>query len=111
MSYQHGSSHTSHASGNRRNSLYNGFHFIVGHISAEPALVIDIDSHINDDLARRNISVIYTISASFTTEGISFVLVWQTVTVAFFFRSIMAAGFPTTRLLPTTTAFFPVQSI
>ena len=49
--------------------------------------------------------------ASFTTDGISTVRVWQTVTVAFFFKSIMAAGLPTTRLRPTTTAFFPVQSM
>ena len=33
------------------------------------------------------------------------------LTVAFFFNSIMAAGFPTTRLRPTTTAFLPVQSM
>ena len=35
----------------------------------------------------------------------------QIVTVAFFLTSIMAAGLPTTRLLPITTAFLPVQSI
>ena len=43
--------------------------------------------------------------------GISTVLVWQIVTVAFFLTSIIAAGLPTTRLLPITTAFLPVQSI
>ena len=33
------------------------------------------------------------------------------VTVAFLPISIIAAGFPTTRLLPMTTAFLPLQSI
>ena len=50
-------------------------------------------------------------SASRATDGISTVLVWQMVTVAFFLTSIIAAGLPTTRLLPITTAFLPVQSI
>ena len=45
------------------------------------------------------------ISAVFT------VLVWQTVTVAFLPMSIMAAGLPTTRLRPMTTAFLPLQSM
>ena len=43
--------------------------------------------------------------------GTSTVLVWHTVTVAFLPISIIAAGFPTTRLLPMTTAFLPLQSI
>ena len=33
------------------------------------------------------------------------------ISVAFFLTSIIAAGLPTTRLLPITTAFLPVQSI
>ena len=45
------------------------------------------------------------------TAGYYTIVVWQMVTVAFFLTSIIAAGFPTTRLLPITTAFLPVQSI
>ena len=51
------------------------------------------------------LSVLLAISATFT------VLVGQIVTVAFFFISIMAAGLPTTRLRPMTTAFLPLQSM
>ena len=41
----------------------------------------------------------------------SFVLVWQTVTVAFAFIISMASGFPTTRLRPTMVTRFPVTSM
>ena len=41
----------------------------------------------------------------------STVLVWQTVTVAFLAISIIAAGLPTTRERPMTTAFLPLQSM
>ena len=43
--------------------------------------------------------------------AVSTVLVWQTVTVAFLAISIMAAGLPTTRERPMTTAVFPLQSM
>ena len=55
--------------------------------------------------AETMMSAFRQISAVFT------VLVWQTVTVAFLPMSIMAAGLPTTRLRPMTTAFLPLQSM
>ena len=50
-------------------------------------------------------------SASRQTAAGSTVRVWQTVTVAFFAISIIAAGLPTTRERPMTTAFLPLQSM
>ena len=48
-----------------------------------------------------------TMSASLTTDGMSFVRLWHTVTVALFAMSSMATGLPMTRLLPMTTARLP----
>ena len=50
-------------------------------------------------------------SALRATSAVLTVLVWQMVTVAFFFISIMAAGLPTTRERPMTTALLPLQSM
>ena len=50
-------------------------------------------------------------SASRASFGTSTVRVWHTVTVAFLPISIMAAGLPTTRDRPMTTAFLPLQSM
>ena len=51
------------------------------------------------------------ISALLVSAGISFVFVWQIVTVAFCPSSIIATGLPMTRLLPITTVFLPARSI
>ena len=51
------------------------------------------------------------ISASRQMAAVSTVLVWHMVTVAFLLMSIMAAGLPTTRERPMTTAFLPLQSM
>ena len=50
-------------------------------------------------------------SALRAMAAVSTVLVWQMVTVALRSMSIMAAGLPTTRLRPMTTAVFPLQSM
>ena len=51
------------------------------------------------------------ISACFVYKEISFVLEWQTVTVAFLFCKSLAAGVPTIFERPITTTFLPSTSI
>src|SRR6267378_2314094 len=50
-------------------------------------------------------------SARRQTPGRSWVLEWQTVTVAFAFRRSIATGLPTMSLRPTTTASCPATGI
>lgn len=120
MPYQHGGSYASNAARYGSDGIYDWLYFCIVYVTAEFSFFIYIDTYVNNNLSRPYIRIVnysarpaatITISASFTTDGISTVLVWHTVTVAFFLISIMAAGFPTTRERPTTTAFFPVQSI
>ena len=49
--------------------------------------------------------------ATILSEQIAKPVVWQMVMVAFFCISIIAAGLPTTRERPMTTAFLPLQSM
>ena len=131
MSDQNRCRYRSHSAGNRCYGVYNRLYCREIHVTAQFPFRVHIDADIDDGLAfpdiiradhacascRDNDQVRVSgdrghmiRSASLVTAGISLVLVWQIVTVAFFLISIIAAGLPTTRLLPMTTAFLPVQS-
>lgn len=120
MTYKNRSCNTSYSARNRCDRINDWLNCRIINITTKLALCIDIDTNIDNSLSLSDIiSADNTSTTScndddirlFATDGISTVLVWQIVTVAFFLTSIMAAGLPTTRLLPITTAFLPVQSI
>ena len=95
MSDQNRCRYRSHSAGNRCYGVYNRLYCCEIHVTAQFPFRVHIDADIDDGLAFPDI-----IRADH----------WQIVTVAFFLISIIAAGLPTTRLLPMTTAFLPVQS-
>ena len=113
MSDQNRCRYRSHSAGNRCYGVYNRLYCREIHVTAQFPFRVHIDADIDDGLSFPDI-----IRADHTGTScrdndqvrVSGDLVWQIVTVAFFLISIIAAGLPTTRLLPMTTAFLPVQS-
>ena len=85
--------------------IFSGFQFIETSMTIWPSRTKSLVRLFRTPAAVTMMSALRQISAVLTVR------VWQMVTVAFFAISIIAAGLPTTRLRPMTTAFVPLQSM
>ena len=120
MAHQHGSRHGADAAGDGGDGLHHRLCLAKADVTAEFAFLVDMDAHIHDDLTGPQMlcadkailpMATTTTSASRQTSGRFRVRELQRVTVAFSRSSIMAAGLPTTRLRPTTTARLPERGM
>lgn len=116
---QHRGGHRANAAGDRRDGVRHRFCSSKVHVAHQHPIRIQVDANVDDRLTGGDMG--YAQHPGFPgrrdehvgrrhSAARSAVRVWQSVTVAFRCSSSMAAGFPMTRLRPTTTARLPVSS-
>lgn len=117
--YKHGHGHGTAAAGHGRDSSGNLFDCLKIHVAAQFS-VNEICTYVKHNRSVGTMSAVTSPALPVQDMIISdlrhssfklLVLLWQTVTVAFSFKSISASGLPTTLLLPSTQTFFPLSEM